>query len=110
MGGKGDHELPIGLGAERDAKATAAADALDLVAASPPAAGGTGHKAHALMAEHGRRIGGHHADRRQALALQPRRDGAGLSGGIDHQPIGKWVNDHAARRCRVALASCSSRT
>ena len=82
---------PIGLGAEGDAKAAAAADALDLAAAFSPAAGGAGHKAHAFMAEHGRRIGRHHADRRDALALQLCGDGAGLGGGIDHQPLGSCL-------------------
>jgi len=42
MGREGDHERPIGLGAEGDAKAPAAADALDLAAAFSPAAGGSG--------------------------------------------------------------------
>ena len=88
MGGKGDHELPIGLGAEGDAKAAAAADALNLAAAFSPAAGGAGHKANTLMAEHRRRIGRHYADRREALAHQGRCHGAGLGGGIDHQPLG----------------------
>ena len=87
-GREGDHERPIGLGAEGEAKAAAAADALDLPPVTPPATGGAGHKAHALMAEHRRRIGRHHADRRDALALQPRGNGAGLGGGIEHQPLG----------------------
>ena len=82
MGREGDHERPIGLGAEGKAKATAAADALDLAAASPPAAGGAGHEAHPLVAEHRRRIGRHHADRREALERQGCCDGAGLGGGI----------------------------
>ena len=88
MGGEGDHKRPIGPSAEGKAKAPAAADALDLAAAFPSAAGGAGHKAHAFMAEHRRRIGRHHADRWDALALQPRGDRAGLGGGIDHQPLG----------------------
>jgi hypothetical protein len=57
MGGKGDHERPIGLGAEGKAKATAAADALDLAAAFSLAAGGAGHKPNSLVEEHRRRIG-----------------------------------------------------
>jgi hypothetical protein len=76
MGREGDHERPIGLGAEGDAKAPAAADALDLAAAFSPAAGGAGHKAHTLVVENRRRIGRHHTDRREALALQPRGDGS----------------------------------
>ena len=88
MGRKGDHKRPIGLGAEGKAKAAAAADALDLAAAFPPATGGAGHEAHALIAEHRRSIGWHHADRRDALALQRCSHGAGLGGGIHHQPLG----------------------
>jgi len=49
MGREGDHEPAISLGAEGQAKAAAAADALHLAAA---AAGGAGHKPHATMAEH----------------------------------------------------------
>ena len=74
MGGKGDHEPPIGLGAEGQAKAAAAVDALDpLAAGGKRAAGGAGHKAHALVAEYGRSIGRHDADRRDALPKQRRR-------------------------------------
>ena len=91
MGREGDHKRAIGLGAEGKAKATSAADALDLATASPPPARGAGHKAHALMAEHRWCIGGYHADCRKALALQRRSDGAGLSGGIDHQPLGSCL-------------------
>lgn len=64
MGRKCDHEPAIGLGAEGKAKPAASADALHLAAA---AAGGAGHEPHALMAEYRRRIGRHHADRREAL-------------------------------------------
>ena len=85
MGGKGDHEPPIGLGAEGKPKAATATDALHLAAA---AACGAGDEPHALVAEHRRRIGRHHADRRDALPHQRRRLGAGLGGGIDHQPLG----------------------
>jgi len=86
MSGEGDHEPPIGLGAEGKTKPTAAADALHLAAA---AAGGAGHEPHALVAEHRRRIGRHYADSRDALPHQRRRLGAGLGGGIDHQPLGR---------------------
>lgn len=51
IGGKGDHERPIGLGTERDAKAAATADAMDLAVASSPAAGGAGQESNALAAE-----------------------------------------------------------
>lgn len=88
MGREGDHERPITLGAEGDPIAAAAADALDPATAFSPATGGAGHKAHALMAAHRRRIGRHLADRRAALALQPCCNGAGLGEGIDHQPLG----------------------
>jgi len=89
MGGKGDHEPAIGLRAEGQAKAAAAADALDpLAAGGKRAAGGAGHKAHALMAEYSGSIGWHHADHWDALPKQRRRLGAGLGGGIDHHPLG----------------------
>jgi hypothetical protein len=58
MGREGDHEPPIGLGAEGKAKAAAAADALHLAAAFPPATGGAGHEPYAPMPEHRQRIGG----------------------------------------------------
>ena len=67
MGGKADHKLSIRLGAERQAKAPEAADALNLAAA---AAGGAGHEPHALVAEYGRSIGWHDANRRDALPHQ----------------------------------------
>jgi len=51
--------------------------------------GGTGHKAHALVAEHRWRLARHDADHRDALPLQLSRLGAGLGGGIDHQPLGR---------------------
>ena len=34
-------------------------------------------------------IGRHDANRRYALPLKPRRLGAGLGGGMDHQPMGR---------------------
>ncbi len=86
MGREGDHNPPLGLGAEGKAKAGAAADALHLAAA---AAGGAGNESHALVEEHRWRIGRHHTDRRDALPHQRRRPGAGLGGGIDHQPLGR---------------------
>ena len=71
MGRKGDHEPAIGLGAEGQAKAATTVDALDpLAAGGDRAAGGAGHKAHALVAEYGRSIGWHHANRRDALPHQ----------------------------------------
>jgi len=71
MGGKGDHKLSIGLRTEGQAKAAAAADALDpLAAGGKRAAGGAGHKAHALVAEYGRSTGWHDANRRDALPHQ----------------------------------------
>ncbi len=82
MGREGDHEGAPGLGAEGQSPAAAAGAALHL-AAGP--GGRAGHEPHALMPEHRRGIGRQNADRRDALALQPRGDGAGLGGGIDHQ-------------------------
>ena len=96
MGREGDHKRPIGLGAKGEAKATAAADALDLAAAFSPAAGGAGHEANALMAEHHRHIGRHHTDSREALAHQGRCHGAGLGGeALTTSPL-------AAATCRTA--------
>ena len=63
--------------------AAAAAGAARHPAAGP--GGRAGHEAHFLVAEHLRRIGRYDPDRRDALALQPCCDGAGLGGGIDHQ-------------------------
>jgi len=89
MDGKGDHEPPIGLGAEGQAKATTTVDALDpLAAGGKRAAGRTSHKAHALVAEYGRSIRRHDADRRYALPHQRGCPGARLGGGIDHQTHG----------------------
>ncbi len=82
MGREGDHEAASGLGAEGQPPAAAARAALHPAAGS---GGRTGHEPHPLMPEDCGRIGRHDADRRDALALQARRDRAGLSGGIDHQ-------------------------
>jgi hypothetical protein len=67
MGREGDHEWPIGLSAEGQAPAAAARAALH-PAAGP--GGRAGHEPH-------------------ALPLQPRRLGAELGGGIDHQALGR---------------------
>ena len=71
MGREGDHKLSTGLRAEGQAKSTTTVDALDpLAAGGKRAAGGAGHKAHALVAEYGRSIGRHDANRRDALPHQ----------------------------------------
>ena len=88
MGRKRDHERACGLSTKRQPPAAAAGAALH-TAAGP--GGGAGHEPHALMPEHRRGIGRHHADRWDALPLQPCRDGAGLSGGIDHQALGSGL-------------------
>ena len=69
--GEGDHERTVGLGAEGNPKAAATADAMDLGPALCPRPGGAGHKAHSLVAEHPRRIGRQHEDRRDALPVSP---------------------------------------
>ena len=82
VGREGDHEQASGHGAEGQVPAATARAALHPTAGP---GGRAGHEAHALMPEDCGRIGRHHADRRDALPLQPRRDGPGLGGGINHQ-------------------------